>query len=424
MARAPEAGTGIELLVIGTNHRSAPPALREGFALVEAELGTTLERLGAAGLGEATLIATCERIELVTTSGDTERGSAVLAQLLAERTGVPRDVVARALYCHAGEAGLRHLFAVASALDSLVIGEPQVLGQVRAAHRQAAELGLAGGGLEAVFAAAYAAARRVRRETRIAERPVSVATAALQLARDIHGELARCNALVLLGPGEMGELIAERFHRTGLQRLVICGAAPRAERVAQRFLAHHATLEELDDALAAADIVIAALGSGRAVLTERRVRAALRRRPRRPIFVVDAAIPADAEPAVNGLEGAFLYDLGDLERAALAGRAMREAEAADAWRIIEAEIRGFRERRAQRAAVPAVTALRAHVEALRLQALAEAKGDAEAATRLLANRLLHAPSEVLRELAGARDGEAMEELLRRLFRLGEEERKE
>ena len=424
MARAPEAGTGIELLVIGTNHRSAPPALREGFALIEAELGTALERLGTAGLGEAVLIATCDRIELVTTGSDAERGSAALAALLAAQTGMPREVVARALYCHQGEVALRHLFAVASALDSFVIGEPQVLGQVKAAHRLAAELGLAGGSLEAVFAAAYAAARRVRRETRIAERPVSIAAAALQLARDIHGELARCSALVLLGPGEMGELIAERFHHAGLQRLVVCGAPPRAARVAQRFVAHHAPIEELDEALVAADIVIAALGSGRTVLTERRVQAALRRRPRRPIFVIDAAIPADAEPAVNALDGAFLYDLGDLERAALAGRAMREAEAADAWRIIDAAIRGFLERRAQRAAVPAVTALRAHVEALRREALAEAKGDAEAATRLLANRLLHDPSEVLRELAGARDGNAMEELLRRLFRLGDEERKE
>jgi glutamyl-tRNA reductase len=424
MARAPGAGTGIELLVIGTNHRSAPPALREHFALVEAGLGAALEQLAAAALGEAVLIATCDRVELVTTAGDAERAAAVLAALLAARTGVPRDAVAASLYRHPGEAGLRHLFAVASALDSLVIGEPQVFGQVKEAHRQAAELGLAGGALETAFAAAYAAARRVRRETRIAERPVSIAAAALQLARDIHGDLARCSALVLLGPGEMGELIAERFQRAGLKRLVVCGAPPRAERAAQRLASHHAPLDELDEALAAADVVIAALGSGRVVLTERRVRAALRRRPRRPIFVVDAAIPADAEPAVNALDGAFLYDLGDLERIALEGQAMRAAAAGEAWRIIEAEIAGFAQRRAERAAVPAVTALRAHVEALRREALAEAKGDAEAATRLLANRLLHDPSEVLRERMGAGDGEAMEELLRRLFRLGGEEKRE
>jgi glutamyl-tRNA reductase len=423
---AKDAATGLGLIVIGANHRTAPRELREAFALLEADLAVLLERLAGARLGEAVLIATCDRVELVTTAADAERARALLAGLLAERTGLVADTIAAALYRHDGAAALRHLFAVAAALDSLVIGEPQVLGQVKAAHRLASELGLAGAELEAVFAATAAAARRVRRETRIAERPVSIAAAALQLARDIHGDLARCSAL-LVGPGEMGELMAEQFHRGGLRRLVVCGPPAQAERAAQRFACNVMPLEQLEEALAAADIVIAALGSGRAVLTVPRVAAALRRRPARPIFVIDAAIPADAEPGVNDLDGAFLYDLGDLERAALAGKATREAASAEAWRILEAELAGFAERRARRRAVPAVVALRAHVEALRQQALAEAAGDAEAATRLLANRLLHDPSQVLRELMGAmpREAEAMADLLRRLFRLrGDEEKAE
>ena len=426
MPGADAAGTGIALLVIGTNHRTSPVALRDRFALVEAELSATLEGLRGAALGEAALIATCDRVELVTTSADSEQAAARFVALLAERTGFAAPAIAAGLYRHEGVAALRHVFAVASALDGLVIGEPQVLGQVKAAHRLAAEHGLAGAELEGVFSAAYAVARRVRRETRIAERPVSIAAAALQLARDIHGDLDRCAAL-LIGPGEMGELIADQFGRAGLARLVVCGPAARAERAALRFGCNLLPLDELDEGLAAADIVIAALGSGRAVLTVPRVAAALRRRPRRPIFVIDAAIPADAEPAVNDLDGAFLYDLGDLERTALAGRAVREAASAEAWRIIDAELAAFAERRAARRAVPAVVALRRHVEALRRQALDEAGGDAEAATRLLANRLLHDPSEVLRELAGTAPGDvaAIEDLLRRLFRLsgeGEESR--
>jgi glutamyl-tRNA reductase len=423
---AKPAGTETPLLVVGSNHRTAPRELREAFGLLEGDLGAVLERLGGAGLGEAVLIATCDRVELVTTAADAERACTVFAALLAERSGLPAASVAEALYRHDGAAALRHLFAVAAALDSTVIGEPQVLGQVRAAHRTASEFGLAGAELEAVFAAAAGAARRVRRETRIAERPVSIAAAALQLARDIHGDLARCSAL-LLGPGEMGELMAEQFRRAGLQRLVVCGPPALAEPAAQRLACNVAPPEQLEEALAAADIVIAALGSGRAVLTVKRVAAALRRRPARPIFVIDAALPADAEPGVNDLDGAFLYDLGDLERAALAGKATREAAAAEAWRILEAELAGFAARRVQRRAVPAVVALRAHVEALRQRALAEAGGDAEAATRLLANRLLHDPSEVLRELTGAmpREAEAMADLLRRLFRLsGDEEKTE
>lgn len=426
MPGANEAGTGISLLVIGTNHRTSALELRDRFAVIEAELAAALEALRRAGLGEAALIATCDRVELITAGADAAHAGAVLAALLAERTGLSADMISRSFYHHEGMAALRHLFAVASALDSLVIGEPQVLGQVKAAHRAAAELGLAGSELEAVFAGAYAAARRVRRDTRIAERPVSIAAAALQLARDIHGDLERCGAL-LLGPGEMGELMAEQFHRAGLTRLVVCGPPGRAERAAQRFACNMRPLEELDDALAATDVVIASLGGGRATLTVPRVAAALRRRPARPIFVIDAAIPADAEPAVNDLDGAFLYDLGDLKRAALAGKATREAASAEAWRIINVELAAFAERRAQRRAVPAITALRSHVEALRREAVAEAGEDAEAATRLFANRLLHGPSEALRELMAAspHQVEAVEELLRRLFRLhGDEERGE
>ncbi len=275
MPGASEAGTGIALLVVGTNHKTASQQLRDSFALVEADLATALEELRGADLGETALIATCERVELVTTAVDAARAGAALAELLLRRGA---GDVAATFYRHDGAAALKHLFAVASALDSLVIGEPQVLGQVKAAHRLAAELGLAGAGLEAAFAAAYAAARRVRRETRIAERPVSIAAAALQLARDIHGDLARCRAL-LLGPGEMGELMAEQFQRAGLAQLVVCGPPARAERVARRLRANLAPLEPLDPALAAADIVIASLGSGRAVLTRARLAAALRQRP-------------------------------------------------------------------------------------------------------------------------------------------------
>ncbi len=338
--------------------------------------------------------------------------------LVAARASVPESTLAAALYRHEGEAALKHLFAVASALESAVIGEPHVLGQMRAAHREAAELGLVGPALEASFLAAFACARRVRRETGLSESPQSIAAAAIDLARDIHGDLARASVL-LLGPAEMGELLAEQFRRAGLKHLAVCGPPERAERAASRLTCHYVPLAELPDALASADIVIASLGSGRMVLSEPLVAAALRKRPLRPIFVIDVALPTDADPAINELNGAFLYDLADLERAALAGRANRAAAADAAWRIVEDELRQFAARRAARTAVPAVVALRRHFEKMRDEVMAERGLDAEAATRLLVARLLHAPSEVLRDLAGAGgDVAPMEELLRRLFRLG------
>lgn len=406
------------LLIVGADHRSSPLELRQRFAVIESDVDGALEDLRARGACEGVLIATCDRIELV--SHDAQAASA-FAAMVASRAALPAEDVAAALYRHEGEAALRHLFAVASALESSVVGEPHVLGQVRSAHRTAAELGLIGPALESVFLGAFACARRVRRETRIAERPQSVAAAALDLARGIHGDLDRCAAL-LLGPTEMGELMAEQFLRAGLRRLVVCGPAERAERAAARLSANHAPLDELEPALVAADVVISALGTGRTILSTPLLAATLRKRPLRPIFVIDAAIPADADPAANALDGVFLYDLGDLERAALAGRATRAEAASEAWRIVDAELTGFGARLKARRAVPAVVALRRHFEQVREAVMEERGLDAEAATRLLVNRLLHAPSEALLELAGReQDTAAAEAILRLLFRLADEE---
>ena len=402
------------LAVVGLNHRTSLPALRDRFALVENDGDGVLEALREAGLREAVLVATCDRIELW--SHD-DRAGALFTPLIAARLGAADESIAAALYRYDGEAALKHLFAVASSLDSSVVGEPHVLGQLRAAHHAAASLGLVGPALELEFAAAFACARRVRRDTGIAERPVSLAAAALALARDIHGDLDRTAAL-LLGPSEMGELMAEQFRRAGLRRLVVCGPDIRAERAAARLACNVEPLAALDDALAAADIVIAALGTGRTALTPPLMEATLRRRPLRPIFVIDAALPADADPAIDALDGVFRYDLADLERVALAGRANRAAAAAEAWRIVEEELRVFRADDAARRIVPAVVALRRHFERVRAAVMAEKGRDAEAATRLLVNRLLHDPLEVLRDLAaGDSDRAALEALLRRLFRL-------
>ena len=406
------------LIVIGLHQRTSPADLRARFGLVEGDVDDALEALRARGVREAVLIATCDRMELV--CGDNATAAAFVP-FVAAYAALPVASVAAAIYRHEGEAALRHLFAVASALDSSVIGEPHVLSQLRAAHRVAAEQGLVGPDLESAFVAAFACARRVRRETPIAERPQSIAAAALDLARGIHGDLDRCAAL-LIGPTEMGELMADQFRRAGLARLVVCGPAERAARAAQRLACNHAPLDELEAALVPADIVISALGTGRTVLGAPLLAAALRKRPLRPIFVIDAALPAEADPAINALDGAFLYDLADLERAAMAGRAKRQEAAAAAWRIVDEELASFRAKSAARRAVPAVVALRRHFEALRAEVMAERGLDADAATRLLVNRLLHAPSEALRDVAG-RDGDAaaIEALLRRLFRLADEE---
>lgn len=386
-----------------------------------------LERLRAVGVTQAVWLSTCDRVEVQAVHPRPHEAALAIAAVMAERVGMAAAEFTDQLYIRTGPEAIRHLFAVACSLDSQIIGEPHILGQLKAAHRGAATQGLTGPELEAVLQAAYAAAKRVRSETPIAEGATSLAAAAIQVARDLHGDLRRCAAL-LIGLGDMGTLVLDGLREAGLPRLTV--AAPvdrRAEAASRRLSGHFAPWADLDAALAGADIVVTATGLGRYILSTAMVEVALKRRRRRPIFVVDAAIPSDVDPAVAGMDGAFVYDLADLERVALQGRVGREAATQAAWSIVEEAVAAFARDRAERAAVPAVAALRAHFERERRRLLADHSGlDAGSATRLLVNRLLHHPSEALRELAADPEGgnamglaerAAAERLLFRLFHL-------
>ncbi len=407
----------VEPVVIGVSHRTAPASLRDRLFAEEAALPALLDDLKSAGIGQALLLSTCDRTEIQAMDVAPDRAAEVITGFLAARAGVaPAELLASG-YRLEGEAALRHVFAVAASLDSAVIGEPQVLGQVKAAHRLARSAGLVGPELERVLRSAFAAAKRVRSETAIAERAVSVAAVAAQLARDLHGDLARCAGLVL-GAGEMGEFLAEHLRQAGLGRWTVAHPSPRrAELVAHRFGGHFVALDALAEALPRADLVIAALGAGRFVVDAPAAQDALRARRRRPILFIDAAVPRDVAPEVGGIEQAFLYDLDDLERLALEGRAGRAAAADEAWAIVDAELGAFRAERAARQAVPALVALRRRFEAARQEILAGGAVDAAEAMRLLINRLLHEPSESLRRLAETGSSAEAEALLRRLFAL-------
>lgn len=416
--------TASSFLVVGANHRSCTGSLRERMATDEAEVPGILERLKSQGFAQAIWLATCDRVEVQAVHGHPAEAALAAAAIMAQRAGLATSDLEGQLYTLTGEAAVRHVFAVASSLDSQVVGEPHVLGQVKSAHRLAIASGLSGPDLEAVLQAAYGVAKRVRTETVIAEGPTSIAAAAVQIARDLFGEIAKCSGL-LIGLGDMGALMVDQLRETGLSRLTVSAHSDRrAEAGARRLDAHHAPFADLDTTLAAADIVVTASGLGRYMLSGPQVEAALKRRRRRPIFLIDAAIPADVAPEVAKLDGAFVYDLSDLERVALAGRVNREQAMVQAWSLVDQAVAAFVKSRAERAAVSAVVSLRAHFEAERDRLLAEQPGlDAVAATRLLVNRLLHHPSEVLRAMAAEESGAglveraAAERLLRQLFRL-------
>jgi glutamyl-tRNA reductase len=410
-------------IIVGANHRSSSLALRDALFVDDAAQPSFLSDLKDAGLTQAVVLSTCDRVEILTLHHDQAIAEAILIKAFAERGHVTSDGLKGQLYSLADDAAVKHCFAVTSSLDSLIIGEPHVLGQVKACHRMSRDAGLCGPEMENLLAAAYGVAKRVRSETAVAERPVSIATAAVQFARDLHGELTECKVL-LLGAGEMGELVAESMLAAGVQRLTV--AAPRqsqAESLVESLNCHLGVFVDLPDLLPEADIVLTALSGRHSMIGPEQIHLALRKRRHKPIFLVDVGIPGDIDPAVNRVDGAFLYDLTDLERLAMDGRATREAAAREAWTIINAELASFSHRRAARVAVPSIVALRGHFDAVREQALTEAGNDAEKATRLLVSRLLHDPSEVMKGIAAGGDAnkadwDAAEELIRRLFRLG------
>jgi glutamyl-tRNA reductase len=409
-------------VVVGANHRSASLSLRDQLFVDDAGVPAFLAACKEQGLHEALVLSTCDRVEVWASHHDFATAEAAVCAVFAARIGLTAAALSSQFYSLSGPEAVRHAFAVTASLDSLVIGEPHVLGQVKTAHRLARDAATCGTELETVLQAAFAAAKRVRSETRIGEGPVSIAAAAVQMARDLHGDLANCRGL-LVGAGDMGELVAESLLAAGLSWLAVTAPrASRAEAMAESLGGHVIAFEDMKEALANADVVVSAVGTRNVMLSAEGITAALKKRRRKPIFVVDAGIPGDVEPAVNRVDGAFLYDLSDLERVALEGRATREQAARSAWAVLEDEIGGFLKGRAARAAVPALVSLRHRFEETRDAVLAEAQGDAEEATRLLINRLLHAPTETMKDVAaeGAAKGaewQAMEKTLRKLFRL-------
>ena len=415
--------TWTQLFAVGVTFRTAPAGVRDRL-LVPAEGEAALyEALRAQGLDEATLLSTCDRVEVVGLApgalGDPGQAAARALGAVAARAGIDARDLAPLAVQHLGFDALRHLFAIAAGLDSQVLGEPQVLGQVKESQARARALGAAGPRLESLFAAAFQAAKRVRSETRLGEHPVSLAAAAVRVARTLHGELGGCR-LLLLGLGEMGEILAGDFRDVGLGQVTVLHERPeRASAAAQRLGGRTRPWAELPAALAEAEVVVAARGAGELLLTQPLLRQALKARRFRPILVIDAALPADADPEIDRLDAAFRYTLADLERLASEGKTTREGSAVAAWRVLGEELLAFQRAQAERGGAEALVALRRHAEALRREVLAGGRLDAEAATALLLKRLLHAPSEALRQAAagGPAERAELEAALQRLFPL-------
>ncbi|MEQ8402440.1 MAG: glutamyl-tRNA reductase [Roseitalea porphyridii] len=407
------------LLLFGVNSRSVAAPLCDKLFAEEPDQASLIAAVRALDCDEGLVLSTCERIEFLVVPRSGQRVAGLLLQIIAEAAHSPPAELAGQSYCHLGPDALRHLLGVASSLDSQVLGEPQVLGQVKQCYRAAVEAGIAGPFLGSAAQAAFAAAKRVRSETPVGQQASSMTLAATQVARDLFGRFDNLNFL-WLGLGEMGEMLSDDFAATGItQRLLMHPSPRRAEAVARRLGCNFAPWEELGQHIADADIIVSDAGSGRFTLARDAVAAALKRRRHRPVLLIDAGVPADIEPGTGDIEDAFVYDLDDLERLANRQSGARAAASAMAWALVEDELTAFLRARAERSATPSVVILRRHFEEMRQEVITSGDLDAEAATRLLVNKLLHEPSEALRSAIATDPALAaeLEELIRRLFAL-------
>ncbi len=413
----------MRLVLVGTSHHRAPVELRERVALEREQARVLAARLAEGGR-EAVCLSTCNRTELYLAAeeGDAAERAAVAA--LAEL----EPAVEQALYRLRDQAAALHLFRVAAGLDSLVPGEGEILGQVRAAH----ELGTTGPVLDRVFRQALHAGRKVRAQTAIGESPASVSSAAAALAEQVFGDLAG-RSILLVGAGKISEQAARNLlSRRARIAFVANRTLDRAEELARRLGAQALPLDRIEEELERADVVVASTSAPGYVLHAEAVGRALRRRRGRQLLLIDLAVPRDLDPAIHELDGCYLYDIDDLEAIVaetLSGR-RREAERAEA--IVAAEAEKFHEWHASREVVPAIASLRARAEEIREAELRKAEGllgrldesqrrAVESITAQIVNKLLHLPTVRMKQAAAAADGVVYAEAVRHLFGLEDSE---
>jgi glutamyl-tRNA reductase len=405
--------------ILGINHRTAPVALREKVAFSEERLLAALRALRQeVGVAEVVILSTCNRTEVYWAGS---ASGAELSQWLERHHGNNLNL-ASSLYVHQEQRAVEHAFSVASGLDSMVLGEAQILGQLKDAYRVAQQAGSTGPSLNKLFQAAFSAAKRVRSETRIGANSVSLASATVSLARRVYSDLGARTAL-MIGAGDMNALTARHFISAGVKRMVIANRTlGRAQALAAELKAYAVGLEDLDKELAQADIVITCTASPIPLITKNAAAAAIRARRRRPIFMVDLAVPRDIDPAVADLEDVYLFSIDDLQQLIDENRQHREVAAGGARLVIEEEVARFLTESRAHDAGPAIRALRQQADAIRSQTVEQARRLLSAGkstdevidylANTLTNRLLHAPTQALRQAAEQADSALAEAVTR------------
>jgi glutamyl-tRNA reductase len=421
----------MKFLVAGLNHRTAPVEVRERMAFDESALGGALDSLRRCpGLLEGMILSTCNRVEITVTSDEHSNPEETVEQFLSDARQVERDWVSPYLYRHSGQDAIRHIFRVASSLDSMVVGEPQILGQLKQAYAAAKERGSVSGFLDLVMTRAFSVAKRVRTETDIGQSAVSISYAAVELAREIFGSLKE-RKVMLIGAGKMSELAARHLHRSGASNISVTNRTrERAEEMAQVFSGRILEYNRFQQFLPEMDIVITSSGAPHYILRKDDMRRVIEARKNRPVFIIDIAVPRNVEPAVNELDNVFLYDIDDLQRVVSENLQGRLKMAEEAEQIVAEEVERMMSRLKAREIAPTIVSLQEQLEEVRVGEIERVRGKLgkltpeqeeaiTALTRGIVNKIAHGPISELRKQAAQPEGHHFVSVIRRVFRLGD-----
>jgi len=417
----------MNFVLIGVNHRTAPVEVRERFAISEARLPDAVKELATfPGVEEGMIVSTCNRVELL---ARTTNGTADLNGFLKQLYGFDPTPYREHLYEYHERDAVRHVFRVASSLDSMVVGEPQILGQVKEAYATARAVGAVNSQLDALLTRAFAVAKRVRNETSVATSAVSVASVAVDLAKKIFGNL-QGKAVYLVGAGKMCELSARHLLAHGAEHIYVANRTfDRAAALAKKFNGEAIPFDQLYETVPRADIVISSTGAPHAIFRKEHGERFLSRRRNRPMFFIDIAVPRDIDPEMNKLDGIFVYDIDDLQQVVTSHVADRRVEADRAEAIVQMEVDKFQGRLQTLDVVPTIVSLQEHLETVRQAEIDRVRGRlgtltpeqelaVEALSRGIINKIMHTPITTLKSAAReSSEVTTVIDLVRKLFGL-------
>jgi glutamyl-tRNA reductase len=416
----------MKLLLTGLSHKTAPVQVRERLAIPEAEIPRALQELQRQGAAEAVILSTCNRVEFAVSTPDHVNPDAIVARFL-EEWHIPSHALDARLYRLESREAIQHIFRVAASLDSMVVGEPQILGQMKAAYAAARTEGTVGGLLESVMTRAFGVAKRVRSETGIGQMAVSVSYAAVELAKRIFGSL-NGQSVMIVGSGKMGELAAKHLRRSGAKKIFVTNRTrSRAEEMAALFDGRVVDYADFPAMLHQVDIVIASSGATNYILTRDDMQRVIAERRNKPMFLIDIAVPRNIDPGVNEIDGVFLYDVDDLAGVVNANIREREKQADLAEAIVVEEVDRMMARLRIEEVTPAIVSVQEALEEIRSGEVAkllrrgnftpEQQQQIEAMTRSIVNKVAHGPISELRRHANEPEGESAIEVIRKVFHL-------